>query len=71
MDFLDQREQFAIRSSIIQMELEEISDRLRKIEIEMQLFPTQEKEQKQLDVYKSPQETTNMQPPKKKMRPSP
>lgn len=69
MDFLDQREQFAIRSSIIQMELEEISDKLRKIEIEMQLFPV--KEEQQVDVYKSPTETTNMQPPKKKMRPSP
>ena len=66
MDVLDMREQFAIRSSIIQMELEEISEKLKKIE--SHLFPVQEL---QVDVYKSPVETNNMQPPKKKMKSSP
>jgi hypothetical protein len=72
MDHFDERESFAIRSSIIMMELDAISEKLKRVENDINKYIAQQNpidpQVSPTDHYTPPPETQDMQPPKKRMK---
>jgi len=68
MDHFDERENFAIRCSIVMMELDAISEKLKRVEQQLVHEAQVDKQVSSTDFYSPLIETQCEQPPKKRMK---
>jgi hypothetical protein len=68
MDQFDERENFAIRCSIVMMELDAISEKLKKVEQQLAREAQVDAQVSTTDFYTPLMEAQCEQPPKKKMK---